>query len=188
MYIFAYKESYMKRTFVALAAVLAVAISLHAQDQGSLSPSSALPTLDGVVGASEYQYSTTVSGMKLGATLGTDKMLYLSIQVQTPGWVALGVGGRVMNGSRLFLAYDSGGKQVFSEQLGSGHFHGDVKDPVVSKWVVKQSDGTTSLELVLPASAAVADGNLNLLFSYSDGISFAARHKARGSMSIAIKG
>jgi len=75
--------------------------------------------------------------MTIGATLGSDGMVYLSIQANTAGWVALGVGGLVMNGSRLFIAFDTGTKQSFYEQLGAGHSHGDPQDLVVSKWAVK---------------------------------------------------
>jgi hypothetical protein len=188
MFIFIYKELYMKRTIVALTAIAALSLSIAAQDKPALSPSSSLPVPDGVVKAKEYQFNTTVSGMGLGATLGSDGMVYLSIQAATAGWVALGVGGPKMDGSRLFLAFDAGSKQVFNEQKGAGHSHGDVTDPVVAKWAVKQSGGTTTLELVLPASEALTKGKLDLLFSYSDSTSYSQRHKARGSMEIAVSG
>lgn len=178
----------MKKTIAVLAAVVAISMSLSAQDKAALSPSASLPIPDGVVKAKEYQFNTLVSGMTLGATLGSDGMLYLSIQAATSGWVALGVGGLKMDGSRLFIAYDAGGKPFFTEQTGAGHSHGDAADTVVKKYAVKQSGGTTTLELVMPASAATKGGTLDLLFSYSDTTSFAARHKARGSMEIAVNG
>jgi hypothetical protein len=176
----------MKRTIVAIAAILALSASLSAQS--ALSASSSIPVPDGAFGANEYQFKTDVSGMSIGATLGTDGMVYLSIKAQTGGWVALGVGGRVMNGSRLFLAFDAGGKQVFSEQKGIGHSHVDAADSAVTKWSVKQSDGVTTLELVLPAKVAVGGGKLELLFAYSDTTAFTVHHKARGSMSLAVQG
>jgi len=163
---------------------LAISASLSAQ--ASLSPSASTPTLDGKIGASEYQFTTDVSGMTVGATLGKNGKLYLSIKAQTSGWVALGIGGSKMDGSRLFLAYDTGSKQVFTEQLGAGHGHKDAADNVVEKSVVKAADGVTSLELVLPASAALVDGKIDVLYAYSDSISYAARHKARGSLSLTV--
>jgi hypothetical protein len=174
----------VKARALTLLALLAVSASLSAQ--ASLSPSASTPKPDGAIAAGEYQFTTDVSGMTVGATLGKDGKLYLSIKAQTAGWVALGVGGRKMDGSRLFLAYDTGAKQVFNEQLGAGHSHSDRADNVVEKWAVKAADGVTSLELVLPASAAVADGKLDLLYSYSDSTSYAQRHKARGSLSLTI--
>jgi hypothetical protein len=166
----------MKKSIAVLAAVVAISLSLSAQDKAILAPSASIPLPDGVVKAKEYQFNSL------------DGMLYLSIQAATSGWVALGVGGLKMDGSRLFIAYDAGGKQVFTEQTGAGHSHGDAADSIVKKYVVKQSGGTTTLELVVPASAAVAGGKLDLLYSYADTTSFAARHKARGSMEIAVPG
>jgi hypothetical protein len=174
----------MKVSAVILFAFIAISASLSAQ--ASLSPSASSPTVDGVIGPSEYQFTTEVSGMTVGATLGKDGKLYLSVKAQTGGWVALGVGGAKMDGSRLFLAYDTGDKQVFNEQLGAGHGHKDRADDVVEKWVVKAADGVTSLELVLPASAAVADGKIDLLYAYSASTSYMFPHKARGSLSLTV--
>jgi hypothetical protein len=174
----------LKISAVALLAFFALSASLSAQ--ASLSPSASIPTLDGKIGPSEYRFTTEVSGMTVGATLGTDGKLYLSIKAKTAGWVALGVGGSRMDGSRLFLAYDTGSKQVFNEQLGTGHSHKDVTDNVVEKWVVQAADGVTTLELALPASAAVSNGKIDLLYAYSDSTSYAARHKARGSLSLTV--
>jgi hypothetical protein len=174
----------MKRTVVPLFLLFALSIALSAQ--ASLSPSPSIPTPDGVIGAGEYQFTTDVSGMTVGATLGNDGKLYLSIRAQTSGWVALGVGGSKMDGSRLFLAYDTGAKQVFNEQRGAGHTHKDLADTVAEKWAVKAADGSTSLELVLPASAAVADGKIDLLYAYSGSTSYLFPHKARGSLSLTV--
>ncbi len=179
----------MKYTLAILLAILAVSAPLSAQaTQATLTPSDTVPTVDGAIAASEYQFTTDVSGMTVGATLGKDGKLYLSIKAQTAGWVAVGVGGMKMDGSRLFLAYDTGDKQVFNEQLGAGHGHKDRADNVAEKWVVKAADGYTSLELVLPASAAVADGKLNLLYAYSGSTSYTFPHKARGSLTLTIAG
>jgi hypothetical protein len=174
----------MKARSIVLFAFIAVTASLSAQ--ASLSPSGTNPKLDGTIAAGEYQFTTDVSGMTVGATLGKDGKLYLSIKAQTGGWVALGVGGRKMDGSRLFLAYDTGTKQVFNEQRGAGHSHKDLADNVIEKWVVKAADGITSLELVLPASAAVADGKIDLLYAYSGSTSYTFPHKARGSLTLTV--
>jgi hypothetical protein len=179
-----YKEPKMKRKLLFASLLFGLVASLGAQ--AKLEPTSSLPVPDGKVAANEYQFNSDVSGMSLGATLGTDGKLYLAIQAKTSGWVALGVGGSRMDGSRLFLAYDTGSKQVFNEQRGMGHSHKDVSDAVVEKWSVKALGGNTTLELVLPASAAVVDGKLGLLFAYSGSTSYIMPHKARGSLSLSI--
>jgi hypothetical protein len=170
----------MKRNLFFTAFLIVSASALGAQN--ALIASDKIPLLDGSVESSEYQFATEVSGMSLGATLGTDGKLYLSIQAKTGGWVALGVGGSKMDGSRLFLAYDKGTKQVFDEHRGAGHSHKNTADKVVEKWAVKAADGTTALELVLPASAALVEGKLSLLFAYSSSTVYFLPHKARGSL------
>jgi hypothetical protein len=174
----------MKKSLYFSILLLSLVSVLSAQEK--LSPSSSLPVPDGKVSDGEYQFSTDQSGMSLGASLGTDGKLYLSIRAKTAGWVALGVGGQRMDGSRLFLAYDTGAKQVFNEQRGAGHFHKDLADPVVEKWAVKADGSFTTLELVLNAGSAVADGKLGLLFAYSGSTSYMLPHKARGSLGLTI--
>jgi hypothetical protein len=174
----------MKHIVFASLTVLLLSGALSAQTV--LKPSASHPVIDGSIGVDEYQFSTEVSGMKVGATLGDDGKLYLSISAKTAGWVALGVGGQRMDGSRLFLAYDTGAKQAFNEQRGVGHGHTDVSDTIVEKWAVKNADGVTSLELVLPSSAAIADGKLDLLFAYSNSTSYFTHHAARGSLSLSV--
>lgn len=174
----------MKKTASSAIILLFLATALSAQ--GKLAPTSSLPVPDGSVSTGEYQFSSDQSGMSLGAALGNDGKLYLSISAKTGGWVALGVGGQRMNGSRLFLAYDTGTKQVFNEQRGVGHSHKDLSDAVIEKWAVKASGGITTLEIVLPASSAVADGRLDLLYAYSGSTSYMLPHKARGSLSLTV--
>jgi hypothetical protein len=176
----------MKRTILPLLAALALSASVSAQT--SLSPSPSIPKVDGSIEAGEYQFTTEDNGMTIGATLGNDGKVYLSIRAKTGGWVALGLGDGKMNGSRLFLAYDAGGKRDFTEQQGVGHSHKDLADQAVQSWSVKSEGGYTSLELVVPASAAVQAGKVGVLYAYSDSTSYASRHKARGFVSLAVGG
>lgn len=174
----------MKKRLYSSVIMLSLVAILGAQ--GRLTPTSSLPVPDGSVSDGEYQFSSDQSGMSLGASLGSEGKLYLSIRAKTAGWVALGVGSQRMDGSRLFLAYDTGAKQVFNEQLGTGHFHKDLADPIVEKWAVKADGGFTTLELVMGAGSAVAEGKLGLLFAYSGSTSYMLPHKARGSLSLTI--
>ena len=156
--------------------------------QAALTKSSSLPAVDGVIGAAEYQYSGTVSGtIKVYASLGTDNLLYIAVEAPTSGWVAAGVGGLVMNGSRLFLGATQDGKPALIEKSGTGHFYADAKELVVKKWSVKTRGEDTVLELCLPAGAAVWKGQVNAIFAYAKTSSFTTRHSARGSMSFEVK-
>jgi hypothetical protein len=145
------------------------------------------PKVDGVFDAKEYQYTATYQGMTIGASLGSDDMLYLAIQAPTKGWVGLGVGGLVMNNSRLFLGALQDGKPAFTEKLGKGHFYTDAKDLVVKSWSVKTEGDKTTLELSLPSSAAVWQGKVNMIFAYATSPKFESKHAARGSVSLDVK-
>lgn len=125
--------------------------------------------------------------MAIGATLGDDGKLYLSIRAKTGGWVALGLGDGKMDGSRLFIAYDRGKKQVFKEQKGAGHSHKDLADPATEKWAVKAEEGYMTLELEVPASVAISDGKIGLLYAYSGSTMLFLPHKARGTMTLQVK-
>jgi hypothetical protein len=174
----------MKRLFST--AALALVIAGGAFAQATLTRSSSLPTVDGVVGASEYQYSGSANGIKIYATLGSDDMLYLAVEAPTSGWVALGVGGLVMNNSRLFLGAIQNGKPAFLEKAGVGHFYSDAKELVVKSWAVKTTGGNTVLELSLPSSKALWKGQINAIFAYAKVPNFTTKHAAHGSISFTV--
>lgn len=174
----------MKHLILIASFIAAAAVGLSAQT--SLTKTDKLPTVDGSLASGEYQYESSAGGMKVFATLGTDDNLYLAIQAPTSGYVGLGVGGRVMNGSRLFFGAVRDGKPAFIEKLGRGHFYVDAKDLVVKKWAVTSSGSSSTLELVLPASAAVWKGQVNFIFAYSSSPDFTSRHKAKGSATLTI--
>jgi hypothetical protein len=175
----------MKR--LAAISYIAFVVASGAFAQAALSKSSSLPKVDGVIAASEYQYSGAVSGMKIYATLGSDDMLYIAVEAPSSGWVAAGVGGLVMNGSRLFLGAIQDGKPAFIEKAGVGHFYTDAKELVVKKWLVKTTGDLSVLELSLPSSAALWKGQINMIFAYSKSSSFSSKHSARGSLSFTVK-
>jgi hypothetical protein len=168
-------------------AIIALALGGAAFAQASLTKSSALPKIDGAIGAAEYQYSGNVSGLKVYATLGSDDLLYIAVEAPTSGWVAAGVGGLKMNGSRLFFGATQSGKSAFQEKAGVGHFYADAKTLVIKKWAVSTKGEDTVLELSLPASDAVWQGEINSIFAYSASPSFSSRHSARGSLTFTVK-
>jgi len=175
----------MKRTSLVIAAAIIAAVEASAQ--ASLTASAALPKVDGTVGTGEYAYESNLKGMKVGATLGTDGMLYLAVQAPTSGWVAVGTGGLVMNGSRLFFGAVQDGKPSFSEMAGAGHGAVPAKSQVVKKWAVATAGGATTLELVMASSDAAWKGSINSILAYSTVPDFRAKHRAYASVSYAIK-
>jgi hypothetical protein len=174
----------MKRVFSI--AIIALMIAGGAFAQATLTKSSSLPSIDGVIGPSEYQYSGTDRGITLYATLGSDDTLYLAVEAPTSGWVAVGLGGLVMNGSRLFLGATQDGKPAFLEKTGIGHFYTDAKNPIVKNWAVKTAGENTVLELSLPASAVLANGQIKAIFAYAKVPNFTTRHAAHASITFTV--
>lgn len=175
----------MKRT--ALIFAVGIIAAVEASAQASLSASASLPKIDGTIASGEYAYNTTINGMKVGATLGTDGMLYLAIQAPTSGWVAVGTGGLIMNGSRLYFGAIQNGKPAFAEMTGAGHGAVPAKTTVVKKWAVASAGGSTTLELVLPSSDAIWKGQVNSIIAYAGAPDFRVRHREQGSITYAIK-
>jgi hypothetical protein len=174
----------MKKVFCTT--IIALVIAGGAFAQATLTKTSSLPSVDGVIGPSEYQYSGTQRGITLYATLGSDDMLYLAVEAPTSGWVAVGVGGLVMNGSRLFLGATQDGKPAFLEKTGIGHFYTDAKTLVVKTWAVKTRGEDTVLELSLPASSVLANGQIKAIFAYAKVPSFTTRHAAHASITFTV--
>jgi hypothetical protein len=174
----------MKRATIGL--ILAFSLIGGAFAQATLTKSSSLPTVDGVITDSEYQYSGTSAGLKIYATLGSDDNLYLAVEAPTSGWVAAGVGGLVMNGSHLFMGATQDGKPALVEKAGIGHFYTDAKTLVAKKWAVKTVGTDTVLELCIPLSAAISKGQVNAIFAYAKVPSFTTRHAAHASLSFTI--
>ena len=175
----------MKRLFGIAAVAIFVASGAFAQ--ATLTKSDSIPTIDGSVGASEYQYSSALtSSITVHATLGSDDSLYLAVEAPTSGWVAIGVGGLVMNGSRLFLGAIQDGKAAFIEKTGIGHFYSDAKELIVKKWAVTTNGNHTVLELSLPSSAALSKGQIKAIFAYSNSPSFTRKHAAHASLALKV--
>ena len=114
-------------------------------------------------------------------------MLYIAVEAPSSGYVAAGVGGLVMNGSRLFFGATQNGKPAFLEKAGVGHFYEDAKEVVVKKWAVKTKGEDTVLELSLPSGKALWKGQINAIFAYSKSPSFDSKHVARGALSFTVK-
>jgi hypothetical protein len=175
----------MKKAAIAILSLALLGGAALAQQ--SLSKSATLPKVDGSISASEYQFSTTMNGMKIAATLGSDDNLYLAVEAPSAGWAGAGIGGLVMNGSRLFLGSVLNGKSTFIEKAGKGHFYADAKDQVAKSWAVKTVGNTTTLELSLPASAAVWKGKINTIYAFSKSPQLDTRHQANARISFDVK-
>lgn len=169
-------------SFLILGVILV--FSIAAQD---LSPSARKPTADGILGADEYSFNGTYSGMKLGVSLSADRAtLYLALEAPTTGWVALGLGSLTMNGAYIVLASVTNGQPVVSEQTGAGHGHSPNKEKKLAASAVRETNGTTVLEIALPAAAYASGNTMQILMSYGAADSFVVKHSVHASAELSV--
>lgn len=173
-----------KKSLILLLGILG---TLQAETQARLSPSQKTPKVDGSIEVGEYEYNTTVNGMKISATLGSDEKLYLAVDAPTSGWVALGTGSLVMNGSRLYFGVIRDGKPTFAEMTAAGHGAAPAKNTVALAWALSSAGNSTRLELAVPSREALSDGMLKIIFSYSSSPDFRVKHRARGALSFTVR-
>jgi hypothetical protein len=177
-------------TALSLAAFLFAGFSAGAQTQALVLPvSKEKPTIDGVVGATEYPVGTEVGKMKLWLSRTTDT-LYAAFSAETTGWVAVGFGSPRMDGALMFIGFvSSDGKAQLKIQKGSGHTHGDLESDALVQFAMKEENGVTILELALKASSVIGKGatDLPVIFAMGGADNFFAPHQARGSQQVRLQ-
>jgi hypothetical protein len=178
----------MKAKTVLCTAVLLLAVVLAgAQTSGTLSLTTALPKVDGVIGAKEYTFTTDASGMRLGLSLSADT-LFVALSGPTTGWVAVGLGSTHMDGAVMYIGFVGSDKEQLKVQQGSGHRHGDTDANAPVRYSLTESNGQTNLELAIKAASFIAKGQkkLDLIVAFGGADSFVSMHKARAGISIGL--
>jgi len=160
----------MAAILVLLSAAAVMAIPLAAQSNAT--------TIDGRIAKGEYGDLTSLNGIEFGAALSADGILTLAIRAPTSGWVAIGLGTGIMDGSWILMAYDSDGKQSFSEQKGISHFHQPIKDTKLVAQAVRTLDGTTTLEFQVRLADFEKNGRLPVILAYGRHADFRSYHEA----------
>jgi hypothetical protein len=177
----------MKEKTIFFAAVLFVAAATLAiaQANGTLSLTTALPKVDGVLGAKEYTLTTDAAGMQLGMSLSSDT-LYVALSGPTTGWVAVGLGSRRMDGATIYIGFVGPDKDQLKVQLGAGHKHADTDASAPVQYSLSEANGRTTLELALKAPGFIARGqkSLDLVVAMGGADSFLSMHKARTGLTI----
>lgn len=183
----------MKKNIAVLAALatfLVVASVANAQTNPVvLSTADAWVTVDGVSAASEYTATAESGKTKLSFARDKDN-LYVSITGETTGWIAVGFGSLRMDKAFMFIGFvGADGKAQGKLQMGKGRTHADVASEALVQFAMKESNGTTTLELVLKAPSVIAKDatDLPLIWAIGNADSFSAPHKARGSLNVTLK-
>jgi hypothetical protein len=178
------------RTFVIMATLIAAGTAAFAQS-AALAVTSTAPTVDGVVNAGEYGWSTDLKGLALYASRTADS-LFVAVVGDTKGWVAFGLGSQRMNGATIFMGFvKADGTVEFKPQEGRGRAHFDVGAGVTATVVahkMTEADGKTTLEVELKAAPYIAAGaaGLDAIWAMGSADSFLPVHVSRGSLSIPL--
>lgn len=145
------------------------------------------PVCDGVVSSGEYQVESDYGPMSLHASFGPEK-IYLAVVGKTNGWVAVGLGSKVMDGATILMGYVTDGKEAFTVQRGVRHSHRDATAEGILAHAMSESGGTTTMELVLNRADFIKSDQTTLDLIYAEGISdnFVYYHMFRGSTALKI--
>lgn len=145
------------------------------------------PTADGVVGQGEYAVEKTEGAIHLYASFDATK-IYLAVTGDTTGWVAIGVDSLRMDGAKIFMGYFANGKQYFTSQVGVRHSHRETSDFSALSHAVGESNGTTTLEIVLDRSTYLEAGQttLDVIYAMGSADSFGQYHTQRGATKLNV--
>lgn len=139
-----------------------------------------LPTVDGTVTPGEYTRTLSLvdGSVVVSYQADTSGGLYVAVAAPTTGWVGVGLGSVVMDGAHIFMGYVKDGTPVFSEQIGVGHGHSQSPERSADLFAVSQHDGTTTIELHVPADKVPAEGkNVSFIVAYAGSRDLATFHE-----------
>jgi hypothetical protein len=120
--------------------------------EASLPARSMAPALDATVVTGEYSvmYDFPRLDLYLSRTAGH---LHAAVVADTRGWVAVGLGSHLMDGSRIMFGFVVDRGPVFVEQVGTDHEHTDTEQPLQAEAAVGEVGRRTTLEVRVPWAA-----------------------------------
>ncbi len=178
----------MKKSLICSILIVCAAWSVYAQ-QTIKTVSAARVKIDGTVQNSEYEFTTTMGKLVFSASCLKDATLFLGIQAETKGWVAVGLGSSVMNNAFIIIGYDRNGSVQVKEQQGSGRSHRDVSGTSLSEWAVREADRITTLEIKLSGKDYIdaSTGKIDFIVAFGPADDFSSYHSFRRNLSLKIE-
>lgn len=145
------------------------------------------PVADGIVQSGEYSIEKVDGAMRLYASFDSNR-IYIAAVGRTSGWIAVGVDSRRMDGAKIFMGYFANGKETFSTQVGERHRHKETTEFSVLAHAVAESNGVTTIEIVLDRSAYLGPNQTTIDVIYAMGSSdtFRQYHSQRGSTTLNV--
>lgn len=150
----------MNKRLLLIGVLLALGLTLACAQELPIGPSAV--KVDGLISDKEYSLTVPLNNMTLYLTRTADT-LYLALSAPTKGWVALGFGSSRMDGARIFIGSVTDGTVSLSEQLGRGHGHNQVGDPLTASYGMVEDAERTTLELALDAGDVISAGQSELM-------------------------
>lgn len=128
--------------------LLVLFVSLYAQQENDLF---FFVSVDGIISENEYAQIVTNGEFTVGMALSQDEeILYCGVSSSAQGWLALGLGSKLIDDTFLVKAFRKGDNQYINESLGIGFQQIDTANQLLA-WYVAKKDGITTLEFALPA-------------------------------------
>lgn len=146
------------------------------------------PVADGSVESGEYGVEKQDGAIRLYASFDAEK-IYLAVVGRTTGWVAVGADSARMDGAKIFMGYFADGKEGFSTQAGSRHRHSESAGFSALSHAVRESNGTTTMEIVLDRRAFLEPGQttLDVIYALGSSDTFRQYHSTRGSTRLILE-
>ncbi|MBE6349255.1 MAG: hypothetical protein E7062_00680 [Spirochaetaceae bacterium] len=110
-----------------------------------------LVSLDGILSEGEYSEVITNGDFSVAMALSQDeKILYCAVSSNAQGWIALGLGSKLIDDTFMVKAFRKGDNQYINETMGIGFQQIDTANQLLAFYIAKE-DGVTTLEFALPA-------------------------------------
>jgi len=160
---------FLKRSII-FSAVLLSALYAQAGKDTLIMPYDSLMdervNVDGYVDLEDEEYPASFRDPATGITVYwgyDDSLIYIALAAKGKGWLAIGFGSPVMNGSNMFIGYYTDDSVLLVNHIGTGRTHGAAKgnDSLLEDWEIDYDDetNTTVVEFVYPLNWAGLKGS-----------------------------
>ncbi|MCX8029563.1 MAG: DOMON domain-containing protein [Brevinematales bacterium] len=154
----------------------------------SLSFAQAKVNVDGVIQDKEYTSVYNVDKDFKFHISSDAKNVYVGLESNSKGWVAIGFGSPVMDKSIMFIGYFNKDKNKFEveQTIGVKHNHPKAEKNEVISSAGKRENNKTTVEFVIPKKIGnlTLQGEVDVIWAYSVSDSIKSYHSKRGATKV----